>query len=464
MPTDTSGIVAASPEAVLQLFHTAFGSEPDPGRLDKARIFAILDNDGRPAAAAAVETGDSWHLWLLAADDGHRGKGLGSRLIRHILDLAASEGAGDVRIKTFRKWSGMQAILSEGDWHLCGAEPATRYDGVREIWRHPIVKAPARLLVVGANPQGRGGEWLEQACSLRTLFRIAAVVDPNDSVRAHWESGGVPAFRSLEELANPHCIDAAVIAVPPMHVATIQHECIRLGIPYLVEKPMAASLAELLDLQRRLNEAEMGLAIGVQRRAHPSYVALKSALREQPVADLSIRIALGRPRTDAPSGHRADRSQCRGGALLDLGYHALDLTHFLLGRPLELVSCSLASDMDLATGIESSARILGRCGLTWVRLEVDRNGPGKSEEVRARTSDGVWVADRERVTGPDGSAYYECPGSWEKAEHGTLASLASLAATGRCRGTDLWEHLALFETVEQAYSSARLLGIEGFTA
>lgn len=458
-------IESASADQVVPLFRRTFGEEPDRERLGRARVFAVGDTDPIPAAALVEQDRhEDWHLWLLAVDEGHRGHGFGRRLIRHVVARAATEGAASVRLKTFKKWGNMRNILQEDGWFLCGAEPAARFDGVREIWRRPIVRDPVDLLVVGANPRGRGGEWLERALALPGLFQVRAVADPQEAVRCHWRAKGIGAFSSMEQAADAGPLGAAVIAVPPVHAASVQRDCIRLSLPYLVEKPMVASLHELMELQRQLLDSGLGVVVGVQRRSHPAYVAMKAGLRDERVSDLSIRISLGRARTDVPDGHRADRGQCRGGALIDLGYHALDLAHFLLGNPLEPVSCSLFAGADLAAGIESAASILGRCGNTWVRLEVDRHGPGKREEVRARTGDGVWIADREGVRAPGGSTYYQCPGSWEKAELGTLAALAGFATAGGRPGIDLWEHLALFETVERAYSSARLLGLEGFAA
>lgn len=455
-------IIPATPEQALPLFRRVFGEVPDASRLHKALIYAVFDGDQSPIAAVAVETGAFWHIWLLAVETGRRSHGLGGRVVEFILNLAAEQRVVEVRIKTFQHWQGMQGILRKGNWYLCGAELANRYDGVREIWQHVRLPDPARLLVIGANPKGRGGEWLERARAMPLLFSVQGIVDPSEQVRDFWQEQGLETFNKAEDLKDAERFDAAVIAVPPMQVTKVQLHCIGMGIPYLVEKPIAGSLAELLHLQSRLQEARMGIAIGVQRRAHPTYVALKSALLNAEIKSLFIRITLGRPVDDIPAGHRADSAQCRGGALLDLGYHALDLAHFLLGRPLELITCSLSAGTDLAADLESSARILARCGVTWVRLEVDRHGSGKDESVQVLTADGVWTANRERVRSPDDSTLYQCPGSWEKAELGTLTSLAALSGRNRAGSVDLWEHLSLFETIEKAYSSARILGIEGF--
>ena len=460
----SSGFQISSIEVVAPVFQQAFGDSLDINRLSAAHIVAVLGSNEIPIAAAAIEKngGRSWHCWLLAVDEKHRHQGLGRLLLRHVIDLATTEGAGSVWLKSFKKWKPMQTILQKDGWHLCGAEVAGRHDGVREIWRFPILRNPIDVVVIGANPVGRGAEWIERIRTLPTMFRVQAIIDGNPGCRDHWQRLGFPVFGTLQELPESAQPAAAVIAVPPTAVAGVQKQCIQLGISYLVEKPMAGSLAELADLQAQLQNSNVCVAVGVQRRSHPSYVALKSVLSGHGVTELSVQITLGRPVEDRPAGHRGDRSQCRGGALLDLGYHALDLVHFLLGHPLELVSCSLTTSGDLALAIESAASVLGRCGKTWVRIDVDRHGSAKTELVHARTEEGVWTVDREKVLRPDGSCLYHCSGSWEKAEAGTLASLAGAIATGKSEAMDLWEHLALFELVERAYASAYIHGLEGF--
>lgn len=461
---DISHDSTATASEVAPLLREVFGEEPDMDRLARADLLVIREANMTPVAVAAVENNPdgSWYCWLLAVSEGSRAKGLGTRLLREIVDRASESGASSVWLKTYQKRVGMQAILRRDGWFLCGAEVAGRFDGVREIWRYPIVLNPMGILVIGANPEGRGGEWVRRIQEMAGMWILRGIVDPHEPYRSRWQRLGIPSFKSIDDDGALENASAVVIAVPPTRVGQVQRDCIRKGIAILVEKPLAGSLAELADLQDSLMSAPVPLIVGVQRRSHPSYVALRAALQSNRPSEMSVRITLGRPTGDLPAGHRANRSLCRGGALLDLGYHALDLVHFVLGQPLELVSCFLESAGDLATEIESSAKLLGRCGTTWVRIEVDRHGGKRQEEVRVRTSEGVWIADREQVISPEGDHFYQCSGSWEAAEFGRLAELAGAVTSKSHVPVDLWEHLMAFELIERAYAMAHIHGLEGF--
>lgn len=460
IPPDTT----AKASEVAPLLRDVFGEEPDMDRLEQADLLVIREANMTPVAAAAMEKGydGSWYCWLLVVSENHRGNGLGSRLLHAVVQRARERGAVSVWLKTFQERVGMQKILRREEWYLCGAELAGRFDGVREIWRLPLISAPMGIIVIGANPTGRGGEWVERIQTMPLMWCLKGIVEPHEPHREHWNNFGIPTFTSVDDPGVMDGVRAVVIAVPPTRVGQLQRECMHRGLAILVEKPLAGSLTELAELQDVLVSNPVPLIVGVQRRSHPSYVALRATLQSHRPSEMSVRISLGRPIGDQPAGHRATRSLCRGGALLDLGYHALDLVHFVLGQPLELVSCFLEDSGDLAAGIESSAKLLGRCGTTWVRIEVDRHGGARREEVRARTADGVWHANREQVLRPDGSVLYECSGSWEAAESGRLVELAEATAMERRQPVDLWDHLKAFELVERAYAMAHIHGLEGF--
>ena len=97
---------------------------------------------------------------------------------------------------------------------------------------------------------------------------------------------------------------------------------------------------------------------------------------------------------------------------------------------------------------------------TWVRIMIDRHGNAKHESVTAQTVDGNWFANRERVLNPSGSEEYSCEGSWNLAETGRLAELAGYCGGKSILPNDLWDHLALMEIIEEAYSLASRLGVK----
>jgi predicted dehydrogenase/GNAT superfamily N-acetyltransferase len=464
MPQSLFIDASADPDEVASIFLATFGEAPEQSRLTSSQLFLARAANGEAVAAAAMERLDaaSWCIWLFAVKEEQRGRGYGRGFLAGLASKARDEGGVSLELKTYRRWHRMRTLLRRSGWFLLGAEMSKRNDGVGELWQLPLLDKPLGIVVVGANPAGRGGEWIERILGVPQLWTLQGIVDSSEQVRNAWATKGIAAFADLQEMSALTMPNAVVIAVPPTRSAAVQRECLSFGLPMLVEKPFASSLSELAELQRGLTSKPVPLIPGVQRRTHPAYVALRSAICKSRVHDLSMRLFLGRPADDRPAGHRSDRALCRGGALLDVGYHAIDLVHFLLGNPLEMISCSLGEAGDLAAGIESSAHVLGRCGATWVRLQVDRHGGAKTEQILVATDEGVWAADREGVRHPDGTAFYKCAGSWESAEEGKLAELAVASRRSKVKPEDLWEHLAAFELIEKAYALAHIHGLEGY--
>ncbi|MCX8039080.1 MAG: Gfo/Idh/MocA family oxidoreductase [Planctomycetota bacterium] len=414
--------------------------------------------------AATVEPGPrSWYIRLLAVDPQRRRRGLGRALLAGIAADASAAGAWALRVKTFRRWSAMQALLAADGWHFIAAQDDTRHDGVAEHWLKPLAARRLQLGVVGANPEGRGGEWIAFCASL-AWTQLVGIADTDAAVRERWRAKGIAAYDSAEALLAAHPLDAVIVAVPPMAMRGVQEACLAAGVGMLHEKPLAASLADLLWLQRRLSESPVPLVVGVQRRHHPSYVFLRRCLAAapHPPAELAIELQLGRKPGQTMSGFRAQRRLAGGGALLDLGYHALDLATWLLDRPLDIIACTCSVGDDLAgpRDLEDRAELTARSGPTWVRLRIDRGGPAKRERVRVRLDDGTWHADRLQVIDPAGSIAFRCAPEWHQAERGCLAELA-LAIAERAAAPpsppDLWDHLSILRAIELSSGRAGLL-------
>ena len=448
-------------ERMNLLLEDVFEEAPDPERLLQAFRLGLLSPEDDLVAGACVETcaDGSAYIWLMAVRQSDRRKEIEKIFLRVIGDWGRSQNLRSIRLKTSARWAEIRSLLLENHWAMTAAELSPQTNEIEEIWQIPLLPSPLGVVVIGASPNGRGSEWISNIRSCPEWWRLEAVVDPDPRTREYWENLQIPAVSEIAEIMSEQ-VDAAVVAVPPRFAVPVQRICFERGWAVLVEKPLAASLDELLEFQDDLRHGSPSLIVGVQRRSHPSYVALKAFLHGYDVRSLSIAISLGKPPHDSPDGHRADPRQCRGGSLLDLGYHALDLAHFLIEKPIDMVACSLTKDCDLSSDIDSGAEILGRAGNTWVRCQVDRHGK-KGEEVCAETIDGVWVANREGVTSPDEAVAYACTGSWAMAERGRLSALAAACLQPEPTTSDLWDHLALFETIERAYGLGSQIGLKG---
>jgi predicted dehydrogenase len=116
---------------------------------------------------------------------------------------------------------------------------------------------PLRIAVVGAGAFGRNHlrvyRELEQAGQ---AIQLAAVVDRDPAVAAEAAAKfGIPGFATIEEcLAAAGPLDAASICVPTVHHASAAAPLLAAGLDLLIEKPLAASLADadrILELSRK---------------------------------------------------------------------------------------------------------------------------------------------------------------------------------------------------------------------
>src|SRR5271157_1976456 len=131
-----------------------------------------------------------------------------------------------------------------------------------------------RVAVVGAGAFGRN--------HLRVIDQsehasLAGVLDL-DSTRAAEaaNSHACHIFKSLEELAQ--AADAAVVATPTVTHAEIGCRLMELGLDVLVEKPIAATVAEAVRLVETAGRHGRVLSVGHLERFNPAVLALGAVI------------------------------------------------------------------------------------------------------------------------------------------------------------------------------------------
>lgn len=142
-------------------------------------------------------------------------------------------------------------------------------------------------------------------------------------------------FAGLEAAAewNP---DAVVVATPPSeHLAGAAWALAR-GRPVLVEKPLAATVAEADELLELALDSGVHVAVGYNLRFHPGLQAVAEALAAGRVgqllharAEVGSLLSSWHPDADYRLGSAA-RAELGGGALLTLS-HELDLVLWTCG-------------------------------------------------------------------------------------------------------------------------------------
>ena len=126
-----------------------------------------------------------------------------------------------------------------------------------------------RLAVAGVGYIGRAHVDVVRASDTCTL---SALVDPAPAAADLAARAGVPLFRSLDDLIAQARPDGVVLATPnALHVPQAL-QCIEAGLPVLLEKPIAPSVAEAEALMRRIDALHARVLIG-HHRAHSPIMA-----------------------------------------------------------------------------------------------------------------------------------------------------------------------------------------------
>jgi predicted dehydrogenase len=101
---------------------------------------------------------------------------------------------------------------------------------------------------------------------------LSAVVDPSPQAQALAAKAGVPLYKSLEELLDRDRPDGVVLATPNQFHVPHALLCMAAGLPMLLEKPVASTVAEGRALARQAEEHNARILIG-HHRAHSPIMA-----------------------------------------------------------------------------------------------------------------------------------------------------------------------------------------------
>lgn len=160
-----------------------------------------------------------------------------------------------------------------------------------------------------------------------------------DFARRH----GVPAaYDDAEELIADPRVTAVYVASPPGSHLELALKVAAAGKPAYVEKPMARSYDECLQMIEAFERARVPLFVAYYRRALPRFIALQRLVESErlgKIRRIDVRYASdGQARLDPQHlPWRVQAEHAGAGLFLDLASHTLDVLDFIFG-PLQDVS------------------------------------------------------------------------------------------------------------------------------
>src|SRR5215471_15507632 len=193
--------------------------------------------------------------------------------------------------------------------------------------------AKLRIAVAGAGLIGL--RHIEETQKSRSA-RLSAIVDPSPKAVEVAGKEGVPLYGTLDELIAKDRPDGIVLATPnQMHVAQAL-QCIDAGIPVLVEKPIAHTLAEGERLVAAAERAHAKLLVGHHRRHSPILHIAVEAIRSGmlgPIVAVMGSAVFYKPDSDGYyDGPNAWRREPGGGPILINMIHEIDCLRALVGE------------------------------------------------------------------------------------------------------------------------------------
>ncbi|CAO3437509.1 Gfo/Idh/MocA family protein [Azospirillum endophyticum] len=187
-----------------------------------------------------------------------------------------------------------------------------------------------RIAVAGFGAIGRKHAEVLRACG---ACERVVIIDPEPRTRMQAESQRFDAFPDIGSGHRQAGFDAVVIAVPTAdHLESASH-CIELGLPILVEKPIADTVEAARLLSERADAAGIPLLIGHHRRHNPLVRTAAGLIGDGLIGRPTVATVLYTfKKPDAYFDIPWHREPNGGGPILINLIHEVDQLRFLLGE------------------------------------------------------------------------------------------------------------------------------------
>ncbi len=212
-----------------------------------------------------------------------------------------------------------------------------------------------KIALIGA---GAIGKTHVEVLQRSTDAALMALVDPSPAARLLAEAVGVPWFANYHQMLESNKPDGVIVATPNATHAEVGVCCMELGIPVLIEKPIADTLAAAQRLVDASNRSGLPLLVGHHRRHNPIMRRARALLDSG---------CLGKPVTATVMANflKPDsyfditwRREAGGGPVLINMIHEIDAMRFLFG---EIASVqAMSSNAIRQFSVEDTAAVILR--------------------------------------------------------------------------------------------------------
>lgn len=140
-------------------------------------------------------------------------------------------------------------------------------------------------------------------------------------------------FKTTDDLLKKINIDALIIATPNYLHFTQAITALNAGLHVMVEKPMAMNAQEAYQMLEASQKSDALLMVAHCWRFDPEVLWLRTQAEAGRLGNIIRTKGYGVHQLWGPSGWFTQKKLAGGGAMADMGIHALDTARFLLGDP-----------------------------------------------------------------------------------------------------------------------------------
>lgn len=217
----------------------------------------------------------------------------------------------------------------------------------------PPLEHSLKIAVVGAGDMGRRQI---RAVAAEPRCELAAVVDPSPDVGALSVAFGSPVFSDFESMCARVHPDGVIIATPnALHVA-LALQCVDRRVPVLVEKPIADTVDDALELADRSEATAVPVLVGHHRRHNPIIHRARELLEDGLLGDVTSLSATWLVRKPDAYYTANWRTRPGGGPILINLIHDIDSIRYLVGEITAVQA--VVANARRAFAVEDSAAVL----------------------------------------------------------------------------------------------------------
>jgi myo-inositol 2-dehydrogenase/D-chiro-inositol 1-dehydrogenase len=197
------------------------------------------------------------------------------------------------------------------------------------------------MIKVGIVGLGRQGILHLNNCLKIDDVKVVAAVDPSKKALQRAKEAGVKGlYTDLQELLKSSSkVDAVVISLPNfLHFESVK-SALEEGLNVFIEKPLATTVEECREIVNLTEKSGRKLMVGHVMRFVDAMQRMKETIDKGSIGNLEvctieevINGPFAHPRVPIPvSEWWFDPQKSGGGALLDVGYHMIDLFRYFAG-------------------------------------------------------------------------------------------------------------------------------------